>query len=63
MPGIYIHIPFCEKKCLYCDFYSIESMSSMENFLRCLDLEIDRFADFGRDDVVFETVFFGGGTP
>jgi oxygen-independent coproporphyrinogen-3 oxidase len=63
MPGIYIHIPFCEKKCLYCDFYSIESMSSMENFLRCLDLEIDRYATFSTGDVEFEAIFFGGGTP
>jgi oxygen-independent coproporphyrinogen-3 oxidase len=63
MPGLYFHIPFCEKKCLYCDFYSLESSIMMEDFLRSLDREIDLYADFGRDGVSFETVYFGGGTP
>jgi oxygen-independent coproporphyrinogen-3 oxidase len=63
MPGLYLHIPFCEKKCLYCDFYSIESSSMMENYLSSLNREIDLSASFGGDGVVFETIYFGGGTP
>lgn len=63
MPGIYLHIPFCEKKCIYCDFYSIESLSSMEKFLRCLTIEIDLYAPYGRSGVTFDTIYFGGGTP
>ncbi len=62
MASLYLHIPFCEKKCLYCDFYSIEHLSSMEDFLAALHREIDLYADYaGRE--TFETVFFGGGTP
>jgi oxygen-independent coproporphyrinogen-3 oxidase len=63
MPGLYIHIPFCEKKCVYCDFYSVESSSMMENFLESLSHEINLYAELGGDGVVFDTVYFGGGTP
>lgn len=60
--SLYVHIPFCEKKCLYCDFYSIENASPMRDFLSALRREIDLYASYG-EDAVFETVFFGGGTP
>ncbi|MBM2840449.1 MAG: Heme chaperone HemW [Bacteroidetes bacterium] len=62
MPSLYLHIPFCEKKCLYCDFYSIENFSPMEDFLKAMHREIDMYASYGRD-VTFETIFLGGGTP
>jgi len=41
MSGIYLHIPFCEKKCSYCDFYSIESTPLMETFVATLIKEIE----------------------
>jgi oxygen-independent coproporphyrinogen-3 oxidase len=63
MPGLYLHIPFCEKKCIYCDFYSVESSSMVESFLSALNHEIDLYTSFGRDCVTFETIYFGGGTP
>jgi len=63
MSGLYLHIPFCEKKCIYCDFYSVESSSTMESFLGSLNHEIDLYASFGHDGAVFETIYFGGGTP
>lgn len=63
MPGLYFHIPYCERKCIYCDFYSIESTNSLEHFLHCLNLEIDRYASFVHRGVEFQTVYFGGGTP
>ncbi len=62
MPSLYLHIPFCEKKCVYCDFYSIETISPMEEFLKALHNEIDMYGKYGKD-VTFDTVFFGGGTP
>ncbi len=62
MPSLYIHIPFCEKKCVYCDFYSIETLSPMEDFLRALHNEIDMYAALGKGRT-FDTVFLGGGTP
>jgi oxygen-independent coproporphyrinogen-3 oxidase len=62
MASLYIHVPFCEKKCLYCDFYSVESVTGLEDFLSALVREIAAYGDFGRKEPV-ETVFFGGGTP
>jgi oxygen-independent coproporphyrinogen-3 oxidase len=60
--SLYLHIPFCEKKCLYCDFYSIENRDPMEPFLEALDREILSYARVG-EGRTFDTVFFGGGTP
>lgn len=62
MASLYLHIPFCEKKCLYCDFYSIENFSPMEDFLKALHREIDLYAHYATQ-AAFETIFFGGGTP
>ena len=44
MASLYLHIPYCEKKCIYCDFYSIENMETMEQFLRALENEIVTYA-------------------
>lgn len=56
---VYIHIPFCISKCIYCDFYSITDLSLKENFLRALDKEIDlRY----RGEKI-SSIYFGGGTP
>ena len=62
MPSLYVHIPFCQRKCVYCDFYSIETVSLMESFLDALALEIELGAG-AAPGVVFDTLFFGGGTP
>jgi len=60
--SLYVHIPFCEKKCAYCDFYSVASRSGMQDFLAALGREIELAAPAG-EGRSFETVFFGGGTP
>jgi oxygen-independent coproporphyrinogen-3 oxidase len=62
MPSLYVHIPFCQRKCVYCDFYSIETVSLMDSFLDALDAEIALAAPAG-EGVSFDTLFFGGGTP
>jgi oxygen-independent coproporphyrinogen III oxidase len=62
MAGIYIHIPFCEKKCIYCDFFSITDLDYAEPFLKALYKEIDLIADTINFPEV-NTVYFGGGTP
>lgn len=60
--GLYIHIPFCEKKCDYCDFYSITKLDQMDKFVQALRKEIEiRAQDFS--GYVFQTIYFGGGTP
>ncbi len=65
--GLYIHIPFCERKCIYCSFYSVETIEAKERFLRCIVREIEMRADAlqadGAAPASYETVFFGGGTP
>ncbi len=63
MASLYFHIPYCEHKCVYCDFYSIENMTSMEQFLASLELEIIRRAEEFSSKETVETIFFGGGTP
>ena len=66
MRGIYLHIPFCVRKCSYCDFYSVEEdRNAVEDFrdllVREMDLLRDKFP--AEADVPADTVFFGGGTP
>ncbi len=62
--GIYLHIPFCVKKCNYCDFCSFPQVNTAtkEQYVRRLCEEMQRFAPqaMGR---VFDTAYFGGGTP
>ena len=60
--GIYIHIPFCIRKCAYCDFYSITDFSLLEAYTEALITQIRSFRMAARDYVV-DTVFIGGGTP
>jgi len=60
--GLYIHIPFCQKKCDYCDFYSITKLDQIEDFIWALKKEIEiRSPLFS--DCTFHTLYFGGGTP
>lgn len=60
--GLYIHIPFCEKKCEYCDFYSVTRLDDLEAFIGALQTEMRLYAPTV-EDWLFQTVFFGGGTP
>ncbi len=62
MASLYVHIPFCQRKCAYCDFYSIETVALMDGFLDALVREIALTAPRGRG-MTFGTLFFGGGTP
>jgi len=58
--GLYIHIPFCLKKCRYCDFYSTTDLSLRDVFVDALVREMDLTRDRSS---VFDTVYLGGGTP
>lgn len=61
--SIYIHIPFCVRKCLYCDFLSAPAgEKEKEDYLECLAEEIRREAAYYKKYTV-RTVFIGGGTP
>lgn len=70
MPGLYLHIPFCEHKCIYCDFYSIapgdkagSSAALTDRFLAALSGEIHLVGEALPTSEVFDSIFFGGGTP
>lgn len=60
--GIYIHIPFCKKKCPYCSFYSIENHYNQQNkYIDKVCSEIKRWSKTLQKSV--DTIYFGGGTP
>lgn len=62
MTGIYIHIPFCAKKCIYCDFYSIVSSRYQSDYMVVLQEELkQRCSVLPSGETV--TVYIGGGTP
>ena len=62
MAGIYIHIPFCKTRCIYCDFYSTTRSELKGRYIRALCKELQMRKEYLRGEPV-ETVYFGGGTP
>lgn len=60
--GLYIHIPFCESKCAYCDFYSICDSERREHYVNALCAHIASCAEIAADRSV-DSVYLGGGTP
>ncbi len=61
--GLYIHIPFCVRKCNYCDFYSVKSTENlMDEYVSELIKGLKRWSEKISDGFV-DTVYFGGGTP
>ena len=68
MHGLYLHIPFCARKCPYCDFYSLGGASSSlkEEYAAALRRQIRLFGEsglFSGSENRFETLYIGGGTP
>ena len=60
--GIYVHIPFCVKKCNYCDFNSSSASDEVQNIYT--DSLVNEIKEFGKlKKVTADTVFLGGGTP
>ena len=64
--AIYIHIPFCIQKCIYCDFYSKTDLALIPDFISALETEIikrsQRFESHPLQGKI-NTIYFGGGTP
>lgn len=59
MTGIYVHIPFCRSRCIYCDFYSQTSLSLRQRYIDAVCLEMEM-----RQNVSpISTIYLGGGTP
>lgn len=62
MPGLYLHLPFCKSKCVYCGFYSTVNQNDVERYVSVLEVELV----LRKDEVVgdrISTIYFGGGTP
>ena len=62
--GLYLHIPFCAKKCAYCDFYSFKcpNASLAKNYISALRIQLEDYRK-PLSDYEVDTVFIGGGTP
>ena len=59
--GLYIHIPFCKSKCPYCDFFSVrQSDEEMDRYVKGV---YNSFKEYYNDDIILDTIYFGGGTP
>lgn len=60
--GLYIHIPFCHRRCNYCDFYLTTNLNIIDKFVISLLKEIRLYSEEYKDFII-DTIFFGGGTP
>lgn len=70
--GLYVHIPFCKSKCLYCDFVSFANKNDMvERYIECVKKEIIQYATENKTmsehglepKFIVKTIYIGGGTP
>ena len=62
MSAVYIHYPFCTRKCFYCDFYSVNAPTSQSDYIDVLCREIEMRRE-GLEQPLLSTLFIGGGTP
>ena len=62
LAGIYIHIPFCKKACVYCDFHFSTSMKNKSELVNCIRKELKVRKGYLETNQI-ETIYFGGGTP
>ena len=63
MSGLYLHIPFCQRKCPYCDFFSVPATDKWLEAYPSLLIKHLKWAKQQGWSGPFETVYFGGGTP
>ncbi|MDR2354287.1 MAG: radical SAM family heme chaperone HemW [Deltaproteobacteria bacterium] len=59
--GLYIHVPFCSRKCPYCDFYSVNSLHQIPDYTKALALEVTSQIRYWHEG--FDTLYLGGGSP
>ena len=62
MAGIYIHIPFCKRRCIYCDFFSTTQSEKKSAYVCALRRELEMRQDYVEGEEI-ETIYLGGGTP
>ncbi|MGP1515055.1 MAG: radical SAM family heme chaperone HemW [Bacteroidales bacterium] len=61
MSSLYLHIPFCHHKCIYCGFYSVAQHTNKNLYVDCLIKELQQRKNFLTEKL--QTIYFGGGTP
>lgn len=61
MAGLYVHIPFCVSRCIYCGFYSTVGIDKRDEYLDALQKEIEIRNEYLNEDI--NTIYIGGGTP
>lgn len=61
MAGLYIHIPFCKKRCLYCDFFSTTQLERREEYVQAVLRELVQRKEEAGEPI--RTIYIGGGTP
>jgi len=62
MAGLYIHIPFCAKRCTYCDFFSQTEIKYKTPYVQAVVRELELRKAYLKGEPI-ETIYFGGGTP
>jgi putative oxygen-independent coproporphyrinogen III oxidase len=60
LAGLYVHVPFCQRKCPYCDFASGTDLALVADWLRAIQQEMGLYRDVAP---TFDTLYLGGGTP
>ena len=60
MVGVYVHIPFCKSRCIYCDFFSTTMLNKREEYVQAVIREAEQRIT---NDAHIHTIYFGGGTP
>lgn len=63
MASVYIHIPFCQSRCLYCDFYSTTHVAQKEQYVDCLIREMEERKSEWPSRARTLSIYIGGGTP
>ena len=61
MAGLYVHIPFCKRRCRYCDFFSTTLLERREEYVQAVLKEIEERRDEAGEPI--RTIYIGGGTP
>ena len=62
MAGIYLHIPFCKRRCIYCNFFSTTQGGQTDRYIEALCSELEQRKEYLEGEDI-ETIYLGGGTP
>lgn len=63
MAGIYVHIPFCKSRCIYCDFFSTTQLGERDKYVDVIKRELEQRKGYLGENTRIDTIYFGGGTP